>query len=276
MQPHGADRSSARKNGPVKIIGHRGDSHAFPENTMVSFTAAADAGCDGVELDVHRTADGAIVVVHDPDLARTTDRSGAVHECTLDEVLAADAGWSFDPDGDGSFPFRGAGVRIPLLEEVLDLADERGFTVNCEIKNLPGAPGFSAQPELALAVAERIIDRAEADRHYLSSFNLGDMTAVRNALPDVRASWLTLALYDPLLAVHDAADYGCTGLHPQWHDLDDRRAGELVRAAAARDLFLMVWTVDDDEELERCARLGVPAVCTNRVAAARTVADAVR
>lgn len=255
----------------MQIIGHRGDSHAAPENTLPAFTRAADEGCDGVELDVHRTVDGALVVIHDHDLARTTDRSGLVHEATLAEVRAADAGWSCDPDGDGTFPFRGTGVQVPLLDEVLDLAAERGFSVNCEIKNHPGAPGYAAEPDLALAVAERLVARSETDRHYLSSFTLGDMAAVRAAHPAVRASWLTLGRYDPLMAVHDARNYGCTGLHPQWDGLDDHRVAELVATAAAHDMFLMVWTVDDDAELGRCVSLGVPAVCTNRVAAAVSV-----
>lgn len=100
-------------------FGHRGAAGTYPENTLPSFAAALELGAEGFELDVHRTADGEIVVFHDDTLERTTDGRGAISEKTLEELRRLDAGHRFSTDG-RTFPFRGAGIVIPTLEEVLD------------------------------------------------------------------------------------------------------------------------------------------------------------
>lgn len=99
---------------------HRGASADFPENTLAAFRAAEEAGVDGFELDVHRTADGAIVVFHDDTLDRTTDGHGLVAARTIEELRRLDAGHRFTPDGGRTFPFRGRGERIPTLREVCE------------------------------------------------------------------------------------------------------------------------------------------------------------
>ena len=101
------------------VIGHRGAAAEAPENTLSSFTRALSAGADALELDVRVTADGVPVVIHDPTLDRTTDRAGAVASLSVQEVRAADAGARFTPDGGASLPFRGQGVTVPTLAEVL-------------------------------------------------------------------------------------------------------------------------------------------------------------
>ena len=101
-----------------RTFGHRGASGTHPENTLVSFRAAMERGAAALELDVHRTADGAVVVHHDDTLERTTNGQGPVRERTLEELRALDAGYRFSPDGGKTFPFRGTGVTIPTLEEV--------------------------------------------------------------------------------------------------------------------------------------------------------------
>jgi glycerophosphoryl diester phosphodiesterase len=105
---------------PPRRFGHRGASGTHPENTLVSFRAALEKGAGALELDVHRTADGAVVVFHDDTLERTTDGGGPIRERTLRELQALDAGYRFSPDGGGTFPFRGSGVAIPTLAEVCE------------------------------------------------------------------------------------------------------------------------------------------------------------
>ena len=123
------------------VIAHRGDSAAAPENTLAAFTAAIDAGADGIELDVHPTRDGALAVHHDYYLDRTTDGAGLVSDHTLAELRALDAGAWFDE--------RFVGERIPTLEEVLSLAAGR---VRLEIE-LKGA---------TLSFLERVLDAIRA------------------------------------------------------------------------------------------------------------------
>jgi len=105
---------------PIRVIGHRGAAAVAPENTLPSFAHAVEVGADAVELDLHASADGRLVVIHDPTLERTTDGRGAVESRTLEELRELDAGYGFTPDRGASFPFRGQGVRIPTLEEVLE------------------------------------------------------------------------------------------------------------------------------------------------------------
>ena len=101
------------------VIAHRGAPTLAPENTLESFRIALERGADALELDVHLSADGVPVVIHDADLRRTTDRTGAVASLDAGALKAADAGARFTPDGGCTFPWRGRGVRIPTLAEVL-------------------------------------------------------------------------------------------------------------------------------------------------------------
>ena len=91
-----------------------------------------EAGAGGLELDVHMTRDGQIVVIHDATVDRTTNGSGAVSEMTLDELRGFDAGHNFSPDGGPARPYRGRGVRVPTLGEVLE--EFPGVAVNIDIK----------------------------------------------------------------------------------------------------------------------------------------------
>lgn len=103
---------------PVAIA-HRGGAGEAPENTLPAFAAAVALGYTHVETDVHLTRDGVLVAFHDAALDRVTDGTGAIADLTLAEVQAADAGATFTAHAGGSFPFRGRGVTVPRLEELL-------------------------------------------------------------------------------------------------------------------------------------------------------------
>src|SRR5918993_3646085 len=134
----GNDRT-VRGEWPVNLA-HRGASALAPENTIEAFRLAVEAGAGGLELDVHLTRDGHVVVLHDATVDRTTDGEGPVSEMTLEELRAFDAGHNFSPDGGPSRPYRGRGVRVPILEEVL--REFPGVAVNIDIK--AGRPGIEA------------------------------------------------------------------------------------------------------------------------------------
>src|SRR5918911_3284289 len=122
---------------PVNLA-HRGASALAPENTIEAFRLALEAGAGGLELDVHMTRDGHIVVIHDATVDRTTNGSGAVSEMTFDELRRFDAGHNFSPDGGPTRPYRGRGVRVPTLGEVLE--EFPGVAVNIDLKD--GPPGI--------------------------------------------------------------------------------------------------------------------------------------
>lgn len=105
---------------PVRAVGHRGAAAVAPENTLPGFRHARDVGADAVELDVQCSRDGALMVIHDDTVDRTTDGTGEVDEMSRAELRELDAGHAFTPDRGRSFPYRGEGVGIPTLDEVAD------------------------------------------------------------------------------------------------------------------------------------------------------------
>src|SRR5215210_1023231 len=119
------------KDWPVNIA-HRGGAEIAPENTLEGFREGLRVGAGVLELDVHTTADGHVVVIHDDVVDRTTNSTGAVREMTPAELKRLDAGYRFTRDGGATFPFRGEGIRIPTLEEVYD--EFVGVPINIEIK----------------------------------------------------------------------------------------------------------------------------------------------
>jgi glycerophosphoryl diester phosphodiesterase len=134
------------------IIAHRGASGLAPENTLAAFELAAREGADAFELDVRLTLDGAPVVIHDHSLDRTTDASGLVRSRTLADLRSVDAGARFTTDRGRTFPYRGAGLTIPTLGEVLWAFPRMPILV--EVK----------EPEAQEAVRRVLVDENAVDR----------------------------------------------------------------------------------------------------------------
>ena len=111
----------------MELFAHRGYSAKYPENTMISFRSAVKYPVDGIELDVHMTKDGHIVVIHDEKVNRTTNGKGYVKDMTLEEIKELDAGSKFNP------LFKGE--KIPLLEEVMQLIEGTNLKLNIELKS---------------------------------------------------------------------------------------------------------------------------------------------
>lgn len=106
-----------RAGSEIRVIGHRGAAGVAPENTVASIERAIRAGAQAIEIDLHVSGDGELVVIHDDTVDRTTDGTGPVESMTLDEIRRLDAGNAFTPDRGHSFPYRDAGVRVPTLNE---------------------------------------------------------------------------------------------------------------------------------------------------------------
>jgi glycerophosphoryl diester phosphodiesterase len=115
------------------VVAHRGAAMAAPENTMEAYRLAVEMGADAIEIDVHLTADGKLAVIHDETVERTTDLTGSVASMTLKQLRTADAGHNFERDG--SFPFRGRGLKVPTFTEVLKwLPDGIGLVVEVKAR----------------------------------------------------------------------------------------------------------------------------------------------
>jgi glycerophosphoryl diester phosphodiesterase len=209
-----------------------------PENTVEAFVAAARLGADGVELDVHRTGDGALVVHHDAD----ADGVGVLAERALAEIRAA---W---PD-------------IPTLEEALDAC--AGMLVNVEVKNLPGDADYDPADGAATAVVELLNRRARRDDVLVSSFNLGSADLVRAIDSSIPTGFLTLVGLDPVDGVEVAHAHGHGAVHPDVRSLAGRVAAATIRRAHELGMTVNVWTVNGEDEMRRLTAAGVDALITD-------------
>jgi glycerophosphoryl diester phosphodiesterase len=248
------------------LVAHRGASDVAPENTLPAFDAAAALGVDALEIDVHRSADGVVFVFHDDDTTRITGAPGTIEARTAAEVAALDAGFAFTPDGGRTFPFRGAGVRIPPLAEVL--ARYPALRLSIDAKT-PDAP-------LARALADVIRAARAEDRVVVGSFvdaqarRLGRLLpGVCRYLPQRVAAWHVLGAMLRLPPL-GAPAYQLAAL-PRRHGRIEVVTPALVAHLHRRGIPLHVWTVDDEAEMRELLALGVDGLITNRPALAKRV-----
>jgi glycerophosphoryl diester phosphodiesterase len=244
---------------PVNLA-HRGASARAPENTLEAFRLAVEAGAGGLELDVHVTRDGQVVVIHDATVDRTTDGSGAVAEMELEEIQRLDAGYHFSPDGGRNFPYRGRGVRIPTLTEVYASFPEA--RVNADIKE--------AQSGAEEAVL-RVIRSAGAEERTLIAST--EHAVVRRVRRISRGRIATAASRREIAAFYvlSRARLGALA-RPVYDALQvpvEHRGIELVtprflRAARFTGVRVDVWTINDAAQMRWLLDLGVSGIMTDR------------
>jgi glycerophosphoryl diester phosphodiesterase len=220
------------------VLGHRGAPRDAVENTLAAFAEARNQGADGVELDVHRSADGQLVVHHDADGRGV----GVLAEHDLATIRAA------RPD-------------IPTLDEVFDLM--AGILVNVEIKNSPQDADFDPADRAADAVVELVRRRDEFDHVLVSSFHLPAIDRVRTLDDRIRTGYLVVVDPLPLAALEIAREHGHGAVHPYVAALGEAYAADAVARAAELEIDLNVWTVNDPEQVLRLAGLGVHAIITD-------------
>jgi len=232
------------------IVAHRGAPRKHPENTLLSFEAALSLGAPVVELDVRLTADRVPVVMHDPDVSRTTDGEGFVHELSAARVAGLNAG---TPD---------APVGVPTLAQVLELVSGRA-AVALEVKNIPGEPGYEAQDESIVAATLGEVQRVRFEGPVLVlSFNPRSIAAARSIAPDVATGFLTTDLVDPDEALSLAGHAGHDFVLPGSRALGPAGDG-FVERAHADGVRVGTWTVDDPAGVETFLAMGVDAIASN-------------
>lgn len=242
--------------GAPLLIAHRGGAELAPENTLVAFRQAEEMwGADMIELDVHATADGHCVVIHDPTVDRTTNGTGEVAAMTLEELRQLDAGYHFTPDGGGTYPFRGQGVTIPTIDEVLEALPRMRFTV--EVKT-----GAAQRPLFDAIRRHRAEHRVIAAGAYNRDRTLFD------AYPGP-----TSASLEEMRAFYVAHRLGLGFAWPLGGEVvqmpevwGDRRilTPRLVDDIQAHGLDVHVWTVNDPDDMHRLLDWGVDGIMTDR------------
>ncbi len=243
------------------VVAHRGQRATRPEQTIEAYRVAIELGCEAIECDVQRTRDGRLVMLHDLTLDRTTSGTGRIAERTWDEVRNLDAGSWFDP----AF----GGVRLPTLEEAIDLAEAAAIPLCIEIKGT--APDA---PETAVAVARLLRDRGLLDRMFISSFDhvalmaatrvVGPILLAPERLPDAGPS-------DPATAVAQARALGATVLQHRWEDL----TRDVVDTLHDAEVAVWAWPVDSQEAIAHSVAVGADGIIGDDVQLLRTGLDLV-
>jgi glycerophosphoryl diester phosphodiesterase len=247
------------KDWPLNFA-HRGASARAPENTLEAFRLAMEAGAGGLELDVHLTRDGEVVVIHDATVDRTTDGSGAVAGMSLDELRGLDAGCRFSPDGGATYPYRGRGLRVPTLAEVYERFP--AASVNIDIKEpQQGAEEAVLQIIQNAGAEERSLvvsdDHAVVRRFRRAS---GGRISTGASRPEITVFYVSSRLRLERLA-HPAYDALQVPVEYRGISLITPR---FVQAAHSRGARVDVWTINDPGEMRRLLDLGVDVIMTDR------------
>ncbi|WP_426348549.1 glycerophosphodiester phosphodiesterase [Alloiococcus sp. CFN-8] len=229
----------------TKIWAHRGFSYIAPENTMEAFELAAAQKADGIELDIHLTADNNLAVFHDDELTRITKTHGLIEECTMDYLKTLDASYIHSK-------YRGA--KIPTLEEVFDFMKGNDLMLNIELKE-----EHESNSKFTQRVAELVKEFKLQDRVMYSSFNHYTLMNLKKILPHAKIGILYHAgLIEPW---HYAKKLGAECIHPSW------RFGMMkdgIKEAQKEGLEVNLWTVDDEEVMKRLFAEGIDGLITNR------------
>ena len=238
------------------VYAHRGGAALAPENTVTAFDRGLELGADGLELDVQLSKDDVPVVIHDPTLDRTTDAAGPVADRTAGELAGVDAGFRFAPDG--HHPFRGRGIGIPSLPEVLARYPHTPMIVELKSSDL----------RLARHAADAIRAAGATGHVTIGSFHQGALDAVRAYAPEIR----TGADMDEIKNGLDGRAGNGEKTPPSFQSFQvpEVYAGvrivtpTFVERAHESGASVIVWTVDREDDIRRLLDWGVDAIITDR------------
>ncbi len=239
----------------IKNFGHRGFSGKYPENTRLAFQKAIETpGCDGIEMDVHLTRDGELVIIHDELLDRTcVNMKGFVKDYTLDELKKADL----------SFKYKGQvePQQIMTLREYLELLEPTQLETNIELKT-----GIFVYEGIEKKVLDLVKEFGMVDRIIISSFNHYSVIRAKKLCPEIKCGLLTDSW------ILDAGKYVKAAGVECYHPIFYNNTKELVDEIKKEGVEINTWTVNRDEDIREMLRVGVTTIIGNypdRVAALR-------
>ena len=256
--PHPWFAAQPGQNKPL-VFAHQGGEGLWPSNTMLGFDNSAKLGADVLDTDMHMTKDGALVLMHDETVNRTTNGTGAIRDLTLAEIKKLDAAYSFSTDGGKTFPYRGQGVTVPTLEELFRAYPDK--RIGIEIKQ--------TEPEATAKAFCQAIRKANMQNKVLvSSFRQQNMLAFRRECPEIATSATEIEARDFFVAQM----IGLQGIiTPEYQSLQipERNSGftlltaQFIAAAHSRGLPVQPWTINTEDDLRRIIALGVDAINTD-------------
>jgi glycerophosphoryl diester phosphodiesterase len=239
-----------------RLFGHRGAAGVVPENTMPSFRRALTDGAEYLELDVHATIDGVVVVIHDTSLERTTDGGGLVRDVPFADLRRLDAGFHFGVDDE--HPFRGQGIRVPALREVIEEFPD--VPLNIEIKQ--------SDPPIEREVVKLLHEMRAANRVVLAAEDHAIMERIRSADQAIATSFSAFEVRD----FFDHCFAGTLDRHapsgralqipPRFADIE-LATPETIEAAHALGIEVHLWTINDPSEMRRFLEWGADGLMSD-------------
>lgn len=230
----------------MKIIAHRGFSGVYPENTMLAFRKAIEIGADGIELDVHLSKDGQVMIIHDEALKRTTGLDGVISDYTRSELEKISAGKTKNDE----FGF----TPIPSLEEYLAfMAEHKDKFTNIELKTAP-----VYYPEIEEKTLE-LVRKFDLEKNIIySSFNWLSIERMQRlgTISETGLLFSGMKLYNQ---AHIIKSLGINYFHPDFNDLTD----EIVKSYLDNKVGLNVWTVNEIEDMKVCLSWNIDGLITN-------------
>ena len=241
-----------------RVVAHRGDSKNFPENTLPAFISAAEHNVDIIETDIHLTKDNIIVIHHNDTIDSVSEATGYIKDYTLSELKQFDFGYRFTPDEGKTFPFRGKGITITTLEEALSELPHQRYNVDLKDKT-----------EVIVDEFINVIRKTNAiDRVVGASFHKSNLVSLRKKEPKILTS-LAIADVAPILFLQKfgllpkkfkremlfqipRSQYGIKILTPRF-----------IKDMHKRNATIMVWTINDKQEMKELYKMGVDAVMTD-------------
>lgn len=226
------------------IVAHRGASGEAPENTISSFSLALQQGADAVEFDIHQTADGKLIVMHDESLERTTNGQGMILETKLSELKGLDAGAWYSP--------KFKGEKIPLLEEAIGFVASRGFAL-VEVKH-----GSDIYPDIENNIAALMSSAPQWKRKTVFiSFDPFILTRLREIDTDLNTGLLTADPPDEYIDVAQESNIQC--FLPRWERLKE----DSVHILHEHGYSVHPWVMDRKEDVEKVLTMKPDSVSSN-------------
>ncbi len=223
---------------------HRGFSGEYPENTMIAFKKAIEVGCEGIELDVHFSKDGELIIIHDESIDRTSNRKGWVKDLTYDELCKVDFSYKFT--------HKVGFQRIPSLREYFDLAKDKNIITNIELKT-----GIFEYPGIEQAVYNLICEYGLKDKVIISSFNHFSVMRMKKIDSELRCGFLTESWI--LNAGAYVKDNGIEAYHPNFRMLNPEIREDLKKHSCE----INTWTVNEEDNIKEMIHIGVDGIISN-------------
>lgn len=240
------------------VFAHRGGGGLIPENTIGAFKFSAEMGVDVLELDVHSTLDGQLVVFHDTRVDRTTNGSGKISELTLDALKKLDAGYNFSTDGGLTFPFRGKGITVPTLQEVFDALPAQTFSIEPK----------QVEPSVVKPLCELLRARKMTDNAIVGSFRQTAIDEFRVECPEVataatpREALTFAAMYETGLGLSYSPPMQVLQIPEKLGKLQVVTPG-FIDTAHRLNLQVHVWTINETDDMKRLIDLNVDGIMTD-------------